>query len=243
MKIYGVHPIEELLKTSPSSVRSVSATRWEASELEEVRRLCKEHEISTIEITEISLERLADGINHQGIVCETGPFDYLELDELLERTADDSSALVVVLDQIQDPHNLGAILRSAAAFDVAAVIISKDRAASVTPAVVRASAGLAFRVPVVQVTNIARTLSTLKDEGWWSVGTFMDGNTDVWDLDFDMKAAVVLGGEHQGIRRLVGEHCDFRCRIPCDGAVESLNVSVAGAILMFESYRHRVSNS
>lgn len=239
MIIYGVHPVEEILRVSPSAVLRVSATRWNEKELSTVRSLCEAAGITTESISGEALDELASGGNHQGVVCETAPYRYAALDTILESTADLSNALILVLDQIQDPQNLGALLRSAAAFDVAAVVIPKDRAAGVTHSVIRASAGLAYRVPIVQVVNVSRTLQQLKEHGWWTVGTFMDDSSAVDAIDFDMKAAVVLGSEHSGIRRLVGENCDLRCSIPTTSGVESLNVSVAGAILMFESYRQR----
>ena len=169
------------------------------------------------------------------------PVRYAELDEVLEGLGERAEALVVVLDQVQDVGNLGAILRSAAAFGAHAVVIPRDRAASVTAAVVRTSAGQALRVPVAQVVNIRRALEQLKEVGFWVVGTQVEPGQrtqEPWGIDMEhTRVALVLGGEHGGVRRLVGETCDFQARVPMAPGVESLNVATAAGVLMYEVVR------
>ncbi|QDG52499.1 23S rRNA (guanosine(2251)-2'-O)-methyltransferase RlmB [Persicimonas caeni] len=238
MHIYGVHPSEELLRTAPDQIYEIYAADPYASKLEDVREMVKTLGLRLQQASYDELDRMAEGGNHQGIVIQTRPFEYVALGDLLDATADASRACVLVLDQIQDPHNLGAILRSSAAMGVDGVIIPKDRAAGVTAAVVRASAGQALRVPVARITNIARTLDELKEHGWWTAGAMLgEHTTDLWDMDFEMKTALVMGSEHQGIRRLVGEKCDFKVRIPMAAGVESLNVASAASIMLYEVRR------
>jgi 23S rRNA (guanosine2251-2'-O)-methyltransferase len=238
MYIYGVHPTEELLKTAPDQIQAIYCKDPHSGKLDEVRTLVETYGMSLKEASQGDLDRMAEGGNHQGIVLRTRPFEYATMEYVLSQTDDASQACVLVLDQIQDPQNLGAILRSAAAMDVDGVIIAKNRAAGVTGAVVRASAGQALRVPVVCITNVARTLETLKDEGWWTAGAAASQpSTDLWDMDFDMKTALVMGSEHQGIRRLVAEKCDFHVRVPMAAGVESLNVASAASIMLYEVRR------
>ncbi len=237
MRIYGTHPIEELLKVAPDRVSRLFTSNYDGQP-QALRQLVEEHEITVEPADEVRLDEMAHGGNHQGVVVEATPFQYIELDDLIERTDDSSRACIVVLDQVQDPQNLGAILRSAAAMGVDGVVIPKDRAAGVTAAVVRASSGQAYRVPVAQITNVARTVDRLKEHGYWSVGAVMgDKSQDVWDIDFDMKTALVIGSEHQGVRRLVSDKCDFHARIPMDTGVESLNVASAATVMFYEIRR------
>lgn len=244
MRIYGIHPVEELLSVAPDRVTTVYASDAGASSMETIRKLVADSDALIEPADNARLDELAHGGNHQGVVAEATPFQYVELDELIERTEDASRACLVVLDQVQDPQNLGAILRSAAAMGVDGAVIPKDRAAGVTGAVVRASSGQAFRVPVAQITNVARTVDRLKEHGYWSVAAEMDADSqDLWDIDFDMKTALVIGSEHSGIRRLVHEKCDFYARIPMESGVESLNVAAAATVLLYEIRRQRLRAS
>lgn len=229
--VYGIHPVEELLRAAPDAVLRVLVDRPD--------RLTVDADVPVETVSTDELDRLTGGGNHQGVAAETAPFRYTALEDILVATAEATTACVLLLDQVQDPQNFGAILRSAAAFGVDAVVITKDRACPVTPTVIRASSGLAYRTPVVRITNLARTLEALAEEGFWGVATVMDGETDLWEMDFVMKTALVLGGEGTGIRRLVEERCDFRARIPMHPGVESLNVSVAAAVCLYEVARQR----
>jgi 23S rRNA (guanosine2251-2'-O)-methyltransferase len=187
-----------------------------------------------------ALDRMTGGARHQGVVARynaPAPHSDAELPKLVEEGG--ASALFLVLDGVTDPHNLGACLRSAEAAGVTAVIVPKDRAVGITPTVRRASAGAADRVPLVAATNLARALKALKDAGVWLVGLVGDVDASIYSIDLKGPIAIVLGSEGEGMRRLTREACDFVARIPMRGGVESLNVSVATGIALFETLRQR----
>jgi 23S rRNA (guanosine2251-2'-O)-methyltransferase len=189
-----------------------------------------------------ALDRMTGGARHQGVVARYNAPAALPdsaLAELVEKAGRD--ALVLVLDGVTDPHNFGACLRSAEAAGVTAVVVPKDRAVGVTPTVRRASAGAADRVPIVAATNLARALKLLKDAGVWLVGLVGDTDRSIYTVDLIGPMALVLGSEGEGLRRLTRESCDFLARIPMRGDIESLNVSVATGITLFEALRQRSS--
>jgi len=187
-----------------------------------------------------ALDDLAEGARHQGIVAEfrlAEPLGDRDLDALVERAG--ASALLLVLDQVQDPHNLAACLRSAAAAGATAVVIPRDRAAGLTPAVRRAAAGAAERVPLIEAANLARALERIGKAGVWSIGLAGEAETTLYATDLTGPLALVLGGEGEGLRRLTRERCDALASIPMPGGFESLNVSVAAGIALFEAMRQR----
>lgn len=232
MVIYGSRPVEELVRNAPHAIREVFVTDTARG-----GSLGVDAAIRTVDKNE--LDRITDGGNHQGIAVRVAEFPFSSLDAIIAATEDEPRARVVILDQVQDPQNLGAILRTAAAFGVHGVLIPKDRAATVTPAVVRASAGFAFSVRVARVTNVARALEQLKEAGYWTVGAVVEEGVPPWEIDFDMKTALVVGAEGPGIRRLVAEACDFRVAVPMAAGVDSLNVSVSTGVLLYEIVRPR----
>ena len=177
---------------------------------------------------------------HQGVVARCRAVTVWQEDDL-DQLLDGLSVppLLLVLDGVQDPHNLGACLRSADAAGVHAVIAPRDRAVGLTPVVRKVASGAAETVPFIQVTNLARTLRTLKDKGLWTVGADAEGDGDVFSADLRGPTVLVMGAEGQGMRRLTREHCDLLVRIPMQGTVESLNVSVATGICLFEAVRQR----
>lgn len=187
-----------------------------------------------------ALDPLAAGRPHQGIAARYRPPPALDEAQLLERAAAAGrEALVLVLDEVQDPGNLGACLRSAAAAGVTAVVTPRHRAAPLTPVARKAAAGAAEIVPRAAVTNLRRTLDGLKEAGLWVAGAAGDAETPLWEADLSGPLALVLGGEEKGLRRLTAESCDLLFRIPMSAGVESLNVSVACGILLFETRRQR----
>ncbi|RDV36602.1 23S rRNA (guanosine(2251)-2'-O)-methyltransferase RlmB [Bradymonadaceae bacterium TMQ3] len=237
MIVFGVHPVEEVLARAPRSVEELYVVgQLGDPKFEKIAQMAEDRRLSVRTVSAEEMDALCEG-NHQRIAARVGSFPYASLGEVIERIGDRSPACVLVLEQVQDAGNLGAILRSAAAFDVDAVIVAKDRAAGVSAAVVRASAGMAFHVPVVQVTNIARALRELKEAQFWVVGTLAEGGSALWEQDWSMRAALVMGGEHRGIRPNVAKECDFRVTIPLREGVESLNVSVAAAIGLYDRAR------
>jgi 23S rRNA (guanosine2251-2'-O)-methyltransferase len=187
-----------------------------------------------------ALDRMTGGARHQGVVARydaPAPLAESELPKLVDAAG--NGALFLVLDGVTDPHNLGACLRSAEAAGVTAVVVPKDRAVGITPTVRRASAGAADRVPFVAATNLSRALKSLKDAGVWLVGLVGDVDASIYSIDLKGPIAIVLGSEGEGMRRLTREACDFLARIPMRGGVESLNVSVATGIALFEALRQR----
>jgi len=185
------------------------------------------------------LDRQGGGARHQGVMARvqsTRSYDEHDLEGLLESA---EKPLLLILDGVQDPHNLGACLRSAAAAGATAVIIPKDRAASLTPTARKVAAGGAERVPLVRVTNLARTMKTLQDAGVWIVGLAGDAEASLYSIDFKGPMAIAVGGEGEGLRRLSREHCDYLVKIPMAAGMESLNVSVAAGITLFEALRQR----
>ena len=181
------------------------------------------------------LELLCGSPEHQGIVAEVDPYPYVNADDLLD--ADD--ALIVALDQIQDPHNLGAVCRAAEVAGASGVVIPERRSASVTPAACKASAGAVEHLPVGRVRNLADWLAEAKEHGAWAYGASAEAERRYTDVDWAGRAVVVLGSEGSGLRRRVAETCDALVSIPVAGRVESLNASVAAAVILFEARRQR----
>jgi len=240
---YGIHPVRVLLERSSQRVRQVwlSASRDAAARLQELRALALQAQVTVVDADDAQLDKLADGERHQGVIVELVPRaddPETQLEEALESLGA-APPLLLVLDGVTDPHNLGACLRSADAAGVAAVIVPRDRAAGLTPVVRKVAAGAAETVPLVQVVNLARTLRDLKQRGVWLVGTSDDAPRTLYDVDLKGPTALVLGSEGEGMRRLTREACDELVSIPMAGAVESLNVSVATGVALFEAVRQR----
>ena len=239
--IVGINPVEGALSNDAERVRELVVEQGQRNaRVLELAERAKALKITVNHRPREQLDKLAGEARHQGVAAlyEAPPMAHEnDLAALMER--DGSNTLVLVLDGVTDPHNLGACLRSAAAAKVTAVIVPKDRAVGLTPVVRRASAGGADRVPLIAVTNLARTLRELKDAGVWITGLAGDTDTSVYGVDFKGPVALVLGGEGEGIRRLTHELCDFVAKIPMPGTMESLNVSVATGVILFEALRQR----
>jgi len=196
--------------------------------------------ITTQRVTGEELDQLAEGV-HQGVVAEVTPSQVWSeemLTHLLDRL--DGVPLLLVLDGVTDPHNLGACLRSADAAGVQAVIVPRDRSASLSPVVRKVACGAAETVPLVAVTNLARTLKQLQQRGLWLVGTAGEAEQFIYDVDLKVPSVIVMGAEGAGMRRLTRENCDYLARLPMAGAVSSLNVSVAAGVCLFEAVRQRL---
>jgi 23S rRNA (guanosine2251-2'-O)-methyltransferase len=239
--IVGINPVEGALSNDAERVRELVIEQGQRNaRVLELGERAKALKITVNHRPREQLDKLAGEARHQGVAAlyEAPPMAHEnDLAALMER--DGSNTLVLVLDGVTDPHNLGACLRSAAAAKVTAVIVPKDRAVGLTPVVRRASAGGADRVPLIAVTNLARTLRELKDAGVWITGLAGDTDTSIYGVDFKGPVALVLGGEGEGIRRLTRELCDFVAKIPMPGTMESLNVSVATGVVLFEALRQR----
>ncbi|MEP7184902.1 MAG: 23S rRNA (guanosine(2251)-2'-O)-methyltransferase RlmB [Rhodanobacter sp.] len=239
--IVGINPVEGALSNDAERVSELLVENGQRNaRVLELAERAKKLNIPVQHRPREELDRVAGAARHQGVVVRyeaAPPAHENDLAALLER--DGSDTLVLVLDGVTDPHNLGACLRSAAATKVTAVIVPKDRAVGLTPVVRRSSAGGADRVPLIAVTNLARTLREMKDAGVWITGLAGDTDTSIYGVDFRGPVAIVLGGEGEGIRRLTRDLCDFVAKIPMPGNMESLNVSVATGVALFEALRQR----
>jgi 23S rRNA (guanosine2251-2'-O)-methyltransferase len=241
--IYGVGPVREVVMRRPASVKAVwvDPHRSGRSARDPVADIVVAARAANIRVDDrdrASLDRAAEGL-HQGVVAWLGPFDYADLDALLV----DSPALVVALDGVEDPRNLGAVLRSAYLLGAGGVIIPEHRAAQVTPVVAKASAGASELVPIACVGNLARTLGELRERGLWRVAVHASENAQALEtIDGTMPLCLVLGAEGSGVRPLVAKSCDFHAVIPMTRtAVGSFNVSVAASIALYEIRRQRVA--
>ena len=228
--IYGVRPVIEALRGGRRKVLEVLDATGNA----QVAQAAKAAGVPVQNVSQQRVAELAAGGVHQGIVARVAPYPYVELEDLLSTPV----PLVAVLDGVTDPHNLGAVLRVAEAAGASGVVIPKDRAAGVTAAAVKASAGASEHVPVARVTNLRRAVDQMQRAGLWVYAAEVRG-TPYGDLDLTGPTGLVLGSEGRGVRRLVREGCDGAISIPMLGAVGSLNVSVAAALLLYEARRQR----
>ncbi|MDX1657008.1 MAG: 23S rRNA (guanosine(2251)-2'-O)-methyltransferase RlmB [Candidatus Competibacteraceae bacterium] len=240
--VYGLHPVTAALKYQPDALEGLWVERERRDQ--RIQKLLHEAEKRGVAVKQISraeLDRLTGHARHQGVAARTQApppaAGEAELEGLLAALT--APALLLVLDGIQDPHNLGACLRSADAAGAQAVVAPRDKAVGLTPAVRKVACGAAETVPFVQVTNLARTLRRLQEQGIWLVGTAKGASRELFETDLTGPIALVLGAEDKGLRRLTRESCDLLVGIPMVGQVESLNVSVATGICLFEALRQR----
>lgn len=237
--IIGFHAVTSRLRQNPGSIKEIiiDATR-DDHRARNLLQLAGNHKIRITASNSAKLAEITGSHRHQGVVASIdATHQHFDLDDILDSLTE--PARLLVLDGIQDPHNLGACLRVADAFGVHAVIAPKDRAVGLTPAVYKVSSGAADTVPYIAVTNLARTLKQLKDRNVWIYGTAEDAEHDL--IHFQLKGAVawVFGSEEKGMRRLTRENCDQLVRIPMLGGVESLNVAVSAGICLFETHRQQ----
>jgi 23S rRNA (guanosine2251-2'-O)-methyltransferase len=240
-KLFGIHAVQAALDYSPQKIGKA----WIDTQRQDKRLMQVIDDLLSLGIQpektdRKKLDRFAEGKNHQGIVIEVEmPAELSENDLKQAVETLSGTALLLVLDNVQDPHNLGACLRTADATGVQGVIINKDNATGITPTVCKVASGAAETVPVYQVTNLSRTLRWLKDQGIWIMGAAGAAAQTVYQADLTMPLAVVVGAEGKGIRRLTQEQCDFLVKLPMLGQVESLNLSVATGVLLYEAVRQR----
>lgn len=239
--IWGTNPVLELLRARPSEIERIFISEGVLSPKIAGELLSRARD-ARVRVDKVPRERLGamtGGGVHQGVVAEAGQFDYSTLESLIEKAKGKPSPLIVVLDGIQDPQNLGAIIRSSHAFGANGVVVAKDRAAGVTGVVAKASAGALAFCPVARVVNISRALDELKEAGYWTVAADPNSNEPLWNGKLNGPLAIVVGAEGPGIRDGVLERCDFRLNIPMSGKVASLNASVSAAVLLYEVTRQR----
>lgn len=240
--IYGINPVLEALRSRERNFKEIliEAGR-KGNEIHKIELLAKSGNISIKRESGSALENISGTNRHQGVVAIVSHKKEIELHELIEQLyKKDSKPVIVILDGIEDPGNLGAIIRSAEALGIGGVIIPKDRAAGITPVVVKRSAGAIEHIPVVRVTNISNTIEELKEKGFWIVGVESGTEKSCFLLSYNDPIAVVFGSESNGMRRLTREKCDYMVSIPMKGRVASLNVSAACAIIFYEILRQRM---
>jgi 23S rRNA (guanosine2251-2'-O)-methyltransferase len=240
-KIFGINPVAEALKSGRPIQRLLIAEQRKADrDIAEIIRLAKSARIEVRMTTRDALSREAPNAVHQGVIAIAAAREYATLDDIMQMPAQrDQTPLFLVLDGVEDPRNLGAILRTAEAAGVHGVIIPERRAAGLTETVAKTAAGALEYVPVVKVVNIVNTIDDLKKNGIWVAAAEAGGDMQYWDADFVQPTALVLGGEDKGVRRLVREHCDYTVSLPLMGEISSLNVSVAAGVLLYEVLRQR----
>ncbi|MBT3812743.1 MAG: 23S rRNA (guanosine(2251)-2'-O)-methyltransferase RlmB [Gammaproteobacteria bacterium] len=241
-KIFGVHAAQAALDYAPKKIKQAWVDQKRQDErVQSLVKGLQKHNIRAEKADRKKLDNLSKGGNHQGII--------LEVEMPAMRSESDLKAVVesgkqvpfwLILDHVQDPQNLGACLRTADAAGVQGVIVTKDQAVGITPTVCKVASGAAETVPVYQVTNLSRTISWLKEQGIWIAGAAGEAEQTIYTTDVNMPLALVMGAEEKGMRRLTREQCDFLVKIPMQGSVESLNVSVAAGVMIYEIYRQRL---
>jgi len=241
-KIFGIHAVQAALDFSADKINKVWVDgQRQDKRLSELTEHCRRFKFSIEKSDRKRLDKMTDGKNHQGIVAEIelpGVHSEDELKHVVKELTE--VPLFLVLDQVQDPHNLGACLRTADAAGVHGIIITKDNSASITPTVCKVACGAAETVPVYQVTNLARTLRWLKEQNIWVMGATGETEQSLFSADLTIPLALVMGTEGTGMRRLTESQCDFLVKIPMIGQVESLNVSVAAGIMIYEVFKQRM---
>ncbi|EKT4522464.1 23S rRNA (guanosine(2251)-2'-O)-methyltransferase RlmB [Pseudomonas juntendi] len=239
-KIYGVHAVQGLLQHHPKRVKQIWLSEGRSEpRIQALLALAAENRVPVGQAERRELDAWVEGV-HQGVVAEVSPsqvWGEAMLDEMLERA--EQPPLILVLDGVTDPHNLGACLRTADAAGATAVVIPKDKSATLTAVVRKVACGAAEVIPLVAVTNLARTLEKLQQRGLWIVGTAGEAEQELYQQDLTGPIAIVMGAEGKGMRRLTREHCDFLVKLPMAGSVSSLNVSVATGVCLFEAVRQR----
>lgn len=240
--IFGVNPVLEVLRGNPKSIEKLTVAEGALSPrvAGEILTRAREAGIKIDTVDRERVGRMADGGVHQGVVAQVRDFEYIGLEELIAKAKDSGrQPLIVLLDGIQDPHNLGAIIRSAHAFGAQGVVIMKDRAVGVTGVAVKSSAGATAHCEVARVTNLSRAIEQLKEAGFWTVAADPEGTELAWQAKLTGPLAVIVGAEGAGVRKGVLGHSDFRVRIPMVGQVASLNASVSAGVLLYEIARQR----
>ena len=237
--VYGIHAVTEALDSGRAAERLLVARGRGSGRLGALVRAARAASVPVRFVAKTELDRTAGATTHQGVVLVTGAKRYVALEDLIERTRKKDSALLVLLDGVQDPHNLGAILRTAVCAGADGVVLPERRAAGVTPAVEKAAAGATAHISIARVVNLNRAIDELKEAGFWLVGLDAAGAKPYDEVDLKGRVGLVLGGEGKGLHAQVRKRCDYVASIPVAGPVGSLNVSVAAGIALYEALRQR----
>ena len=236
----GRNAVMEALKGSRSVNKIMVAKGSNEGSIKEIIAVAKEKSVNIMYMERSKIDSMARGIRHQGVLAQVAPVQYVELEDILQIARDKNEPpFILLLDELEDPHNLGALLRTADAAGVHGVLIPKRRSVPLSATVAKTSAGAVEYVPVARIGNMVQTIRRLKDEGLWVAAADMDG-TDYYEADMTGPLLLIVGSEGHGVGRLVKEQCDFVVRIPMMGKINSLNASVAGSILMYEAMKQRI---
>jgi len=237
----GIHAVREALEAGSNFDRIVIAKGRQDSRIEEIVQLARQRDIPVRFEDRGNLDRLANSRDHQGVVAIAAARAPATLDDILARanSSKDQRGLIVLLDGVEDPHNLGAIIRTTLASGAHGIVIPERRAAGLTDTVARASAGALSHLPIAKVTNLARTMEELKEAGYWLVGLDEHADKSYTEVDYTSPTGIVMGGEGNGLHELTRKRCDFVVSLPTSGPVKSLNVSVATGVVLFEALRQR----
>ncbi|MBA1353460.1 23S rRNA (guanosine(2251)-2'-O)-methyltransferase RlmB [Staphylococcus cohnii] len=237
--IVGRHAVKEAIVSGHTINKVLIQDTVKKGQINDILKKANSNKIIVQAVPKSKLDGLSDA-PHQGVAAYIAPYEYADFDAFLAQQKDNEKlSTVLILDGLEDPHNLGSILRTADASGVDGIIIPKRRSVALTQTVAKASTGAIEHVPVMRVTNLANTIETLKDHGYWVVGAEAENSTDYREMDAGMPLAIVIGSEGQGMSRLTKDKCDFYINIPMVGHVNSLNASVAASLMMYEVYRKR----
>ena len=238
--LHGIHAVEETLKANPEKIERICVDRGQKNaRIQAIIDLARRNGVRIAFENRAWMDRKAEGARHQGVLCYAAAVDTYELEDILEQAK--SPGLLVVLDGIEDPHNLGAVLRSAEAAGVDGVILPRHRSVNLSGTAVKASAGAAAHVKIARFPNIAQLIESLKEKGYWVAGLDAEAGQPIWNSDLTVPTALILGGEGSGLHRLVREKCDFLVSLPVFGKVSSYNVSVAAGMALYEILRQRTA--
>ncbi len=237
--IVGRHAVKEAIVSGHTINKILIQDTVKKGQINDILKKANSNKIIVQAVPKSKLDGLSDA-PHQGVAAYIAPYEYADFDAFLaQQKENEKLSTVLILDGLEDPHNLGSILRTADASGVDGIIIPKRRSVALTQTVAKASTGAIEHVPVMRVTNLANTIETLKEHGYWVVGTEAENSTDYREMDAGMPLAIVIGSEGQGMSRLTKDKCDFYINIPMVGHVNSLNASVAASLMMYEVYRKR----
>lgn len=239
-KIFGRKPVLEALKSKTVIDQIYLQYGLHGSIIDEIKNLAKKTNITITQLSPQKFAKYTEGKNTQGIIALKNQFNYSEIDDILIKAEKSEYPLLLLLDSIQDPQNLGAIIRTAECAGVDGIITTLRNSASVNNTVVKTSTGATSHIKITQVNNLVSTIEILKQNGYWIVGSKLGNSQNYISIDYKQPIAIIVGNEEKGIRKLVSEKCDFLAEIPMKGKIQSLNVSVATGVLLFEVLRQRV---
>ncbi|MDT0715692.1 23S rRNA (guanosine(2251)-2'-O)-methyltransferase RlmB [Staphylococcus chromogenes] len=238
--IVGRHAVREAIQSRHAINKVLIQEGVKKQQIDDILKSAKSQKLVIQTVPKSKLDQIANA-PHQGVAAYIAPYEYASLDDFLAKQANkETLSTVIILDGLEDPHNLGSILRTADATGVDGIIIPKRRSVALTQTVAKASTGAIQHVPVIRVTNLSQTMDTLKDQGYWIAGAEANNATDYRQMQVDMPLAIVIGSEGQGMSKRVKDKCDFYIKIPMVGHVNSLNASVAASLLMYEVLRKRM---